>query len=152
MHVHAMSGVFSMASHCTLQYLPVAAAQEHSGCAHFFAFSLAMLPPILKFPSRTPFIVYIAREYLLLNSNRLKIRAFSCHVCANRHTFPQWILPPQRVLHHPPEIVTVCHVQLRSSGGPQALGCTVWDSHPPIPFAKVAIVGWRLMHSRSDLP
>jgi hypothetical protein len=32
-----MPGVFSMASHAVLQYLPVVASQEQIGCAHFLA-------------------------------------------------------------------------------------------------------------------
>jgi hypothetical protein len=32
-----MSGVFSMASHAVLQYLPAVASQVQIGCAHFFA-------------------------------------------------------------------------------------------------------------------
>jgi hypothetical protein len=32
-----MSGVFSIASHAALQYLPVVASQEQTGCAHFLA-------------------------------------------------------------------------------------------------------------------
>jgi hypothetical protein len=34
-----MSGVFSMASHSVLQYLPDVTRQEQMGCAHFSAFS-----------------------------------------------------------------------------------------------------------------
>ena len=30
-----MSGVFSMASHCGLQYFPEVTVHEHTGCAHF---------------------------------------------------------------------------------------------------------------------
>jgi len=37
-----MSGVFSIASHCALQYLPDFTVQLHGGCAHFFGFSGAM--------------------------------------------------------------------------------------------------------------
>jgi hypothetical protein len=32
-----MSGVFSIASHAALQYLPVVASQVQMECAHFFA-------------------------------------------------------------------------------------------------------------------
>jgi len=34
-----MSGIFSIASHSTLQYLPDVVTQEQTGCAHFLAFS-----------------------------------------------------------------------------------------------------------------
>jgi hypothetical protein len=33
-----MSGIFSIAAHSTLQYLPDVARQEQIGCAHFSAF------------------------------------------------------------------------------------------------------------------
>jgi hypothetical protein len=42
-HVQSMSGVFSMASHCVLQYLPEVVTHEQTGCAHFTAFSGAIL-------------------------------------------------------------------------------------------------------------
>ena len=32
-----MSGVFSIASHAALQYLPIVASQVQIGCAHFLA-------------------------------------------------------------------------------------------------------------------
>lgn len=38
-HVQSMSGIFSIASHSTLQYLPDVVTQEQIGCAHFLAFS-----------------------------------------------------------------------------------------------------------------
>jgi hypothetical protein len=38
-----MSGVFSMASHWVLQYLPDVVRQEQTGCAHFSAISGAIL-------------------------------------------------------------------------------------------------------------
>ncbi|MGB6267021.1 MAG: hypothetical protein WBF56_14880, partial [Candidatus Acidiferrales bacterium] len=38
-HEQSMSGVFSIASHCALQYLPDVVMQEHIGCAHFSDFS-----------------------------------------------------------------------------------------------------------------
>jgi hypothetical protein len=34
-----MSGIFSIDSHCTLQYFPAIAVNEQFGCAHFFVFS-----------------------------------------------------------------------------------------------------------------
>jgi hypothetical protein len=34
-HMQSTSGVFSMASHCVLQYLPLVVVQEQMGCAHF---------------------------------------------------------------------------------------------------------------------
>jgi hypothetical protein len=37
-----MSGVFSIASHSALQYLPDVVTQEQIGCAHFSAFSGAI--------------------------------------------------------------------------------------------------------------
>jgi hypothetical protein len=42
-----MSGVFSMASHCVLQYLPEVVRQEQTGCAHFVAFSAAIFGDLL---------------------------------------------------------------------------------------------------------
>jgi hypothetical protein len=33
-----MSGVFSIASHCVLQYFPDDTVHEHTGCAHFCPF------------------------------------------------------------------------------------------------------------------
>ena len=40
--VQSMSGVFSIASHCVLQYLPEDGTHEHTGCAHFLAGSLVI--------------------------------------------------------------------------------------------------------------
>jgi hypothetical protein len=39
-HEQSMSGVFSIASHWVLQYLPDVVAHEQTGCAHFSAFGL----------------------------------------------------------------------------------------------------------------
>jgi hypothetical protein len=43
-----MSGIFSIVSHSTLQYLPEVVRQEQMGCAHFFGFavSMAFLPAL----------------------------------------------------------------------------------------------------------
>src|ERR1700731_3676253 len=41
-----MSGVFSMASHSTLQYLPELAGHEQTGCAHFCAITALIAFPI----------------------------------------------------------------------------------------------------------
>ena len=38
----SMSGVFSIASHWALQYLPEAGTHEQTGCAHFLAGSLVI--------------------------------------------------------------------------------------------------------------
>ena len=45
-HEQSMSGVFSIASHWVLQYLPDVVVQEQIGCAHFSAFALTLLPPV----------------------------------------------------------------------------------------------------------
>ena len=37
-HKQSMSGVFSMAAHSVLQYLPDVARHEQAGCAHFSVF------------------------------------------------------------------------------------------------------------------
>jgi len=37
-----MSGVFSIASHCALQYLPAVVPQEQTGCAHFSVFAVSI--------------------------------------------------------------------------------------------------------------
>jgi hypothetical protein len=37
-----MSGVFSIASHCVLQYFPDVVMHEQIGCAHFSLFVVAM--------------------------------------------------------------------------------------------------------------
>jgi hypothetical protein len=47
-----MSGIFSIVSHCTLQYFPVFAAHEQFGCAHFFTFSVAIRLSFTQFPER----------------------------------------------------------------------------------------------------
>lgn len=39
----SMSGVFSMASHWALQYLPDVTMHEQTGCAHFVAFVVAII-------------------------------------------------------------------------------------------------------------
>jgi hypothetical protein len=38
----SMSGVFSIASHWVLQYLPDVVTHEQNGCAHFAAFAVAI--------------------------------------------------------------------------------------------------------------
>jgi hypothetical protein len=42
-HVQSMSGIFSIASHSTLQYLPDVTMHEQTGCAHFLPFSELIL-------------------------------------------------------------------------------------------------------------
>jgi hypothetical protein len=46
-HVQSISGVFSMASHWVLQYLPDVVMHEQTGWAHFSAFAvvISILPP-----------------------------------------------------------------------------------------------------------
>ena len=39
-HEQSMSGIFSIASHWVLQYLPDVVTHEQTGCAHFSAFGL----------------------------------------------------------------------------------------------------------------
>jgi len=41
-HEQSMSGVFSIASHWTLEYLPEVVTHEQIGCAHFLAFAVAI--------------------------------------------------------------------------------------------------------------
>jgi hypothetical protein len=41
-HEQSMSGVFSIASHRVLQYLPDVVTHEQTGCAHFSAFVVAI--------------------------------------------------------------------------------------------------------------
>jgi hypothetical protein len=41
--VQSMSGIFSMASHWALQYLPEVVTHEQMGCAHFLAVSFVIL-------------------------------------------------------------------------------------------------------------
>jgi hypothetical protein len=41
-HEQSMSGVFSIASHWVLQYLPDVVTHEQTGCAHFSAFAVAI--------------------------------------------------------------------------------------------------------------
>jgi hypothetical protein len=41
-----MSGIFSMASHWALQYLPDVVTHEQTGCAHFSAFGLDIFFPL----------------------------------------------------------------------------------------------------------
>jgi len=38
-----MSGVFSIASHCALQYLPDDVWHEQMGCAHFTVFAVSII-------------------------------------------------------------------------------------------------------------
>jgi hypothetical protein len=42
-HEQSISGVFSIASHWVLQYLPDVVVQEQIGCAHFSAFALMLV-------------------------------------------------------------------------------------------------------------
>jgi hypothetical protein len=50
-----MSGVFSIASHCVLQYLPEVVMQEQTGCAHFLAVSLVIsISPVFGSGSGDP--------------------------------------------------------------------------------------------------
>ena len=44
-HEQSMSGVFSIASHWVLQYLPDVGTHEQTGCAHFSAFGLDIFFP-----------------------------------------------------------------------------------------------------------
>jgi hypothetical protein len=50
----SMSGVFSMASHSTLQYLPDVVVQEQTGCAHFSPFEVSIF--LLIFLGSTHFL------------------------------------------------------------------------------------------------
>jgi hypothetical protein len=43
--MQSMSGVFSMASHWALQYLPEVVMQEQTGCAHLSGFGVVILSP-----------------------------------------------------------------------------------------------------------
>ena len=43
-HLQAMSGVFSIASHSTLQYFPDVTVQEQTGCAHFLLSAMFLSP------------------------------------------------------------------------------------------------------------
>jgi hypothetical protein len=52
-HLQAISGVFSIASHCVLQYLPDVTVHEQTGCAHFLLSAIFSLlrspgPPLLQ--------------------------------------------------------------------------------------------------------
>jgi hypothetical protein len=47
-HRQSMSGVFSIAAHSVLQYLPDVVMHEQTGCAHFSAFVVAIVSPILE--------------------------------------------------------------------------------------------------------
>jgi hypothetical protein len=49
-----MSGIFSMASHSTLQYLPELAGQEQTGCAH-----LGAIAAFIAFPGFTVAISFL---------------------------------------------------------------------------------------------
>lgn len=42
-HLQSTSGVFSIASHSTLQYFPVVTVHEQIGCAHFFPSAISIL-------------------------------------------------------------------------------------------------------------
>jgi hypothetical protein len=44
-----MSGIFSMASHWVLQYLPELVVQEQTGCAHFTAVLLVSVGGVIVF-------------------------------------------------------------------------------------------------------
>jgi hypothetical protein len=44
-----MSGIFSMASHWALQYLPEVVVQEQTGCAHFTAVVLDSFGGVIVF-------------------------------------------------------------------------------------------------------
>jgi hypothetical protein len=44
-----MSGIFSIASHWVLQYLPEVVVQEQTGCAHFTAVLLASVGGVIVF-------------------------------------------------------------------------------------------------------
>jgi hypothetical protein len=40
--MQSTSGVFSMAAHCVLQYLPLVVVQEQTGCAHLLPLVVSM--------------------------------------------------------------------------------------------------------------
>jgi hypothetical protein len=67
-----MSGVFSMASHWVLQYLPDVVMQEQMGCAHFSAFSAVIFSPNVGSRTDDP------RGMLVLTKG---------HFCPERNTF-----------------------------------------------------------------
>ena len=69
-----MSGVFSIASHWALQYLPAVVTQEQTGCAHF-----------------SPFVVSIS--FLLEGSMAVAARMLYAprkQICAEWNTMRDW--------------------------------------------------------------
>jgi hypothetical protein len=50
-HEQSMSGVFSIASHCVLQYLPDVITHEQTGRAHFSAFVAAIIVLLVSNPA-----------------------------------------------------------------------------------------------------
>jgi hypothetical protein len=67
-----MSGVFSIASHWALQYLPDVVRHEQTGCAHFTVFS-GVISFLLAFESRV-----ILQTSIIVSSEE--------HFCAERDT------------------------------------------------------------------
>src|SRR5579872_926641 len=58
-----MSGVFSIVSHCTLQYFPAGAAHEQFGCAHFFGFSVAIRLSFVQFQRAFDLDLFSRKRY-----------------------------------------------------------------------------------------
>jgi hypothetical protein len=46
-HKHSMSGVFSIAAHSVLQYLPEVVSHEQTGCAHFCPLVVSIFSPVV---------------------------------------------------------------------------------------------------------
>jgi hypothetical protein len=77
-----MSGIFSIDSHCTLQYFPAIAVHEQFGCAHFFVFSIAIslsLDHSVLVPLAS---ASLPQRGLFESSNVAKIRELQIHVCS----------------------------------------------------------------------
>src|SRR5580704_19772658 len=58
-----MSGIFSMVSHCTLQYFPAPASQEQFGCAHFFTLSVAIRLSFAQFSRALGLHLFSRKRY-----------------------------------------------------------------------------------------
>jgi len=70
-----MSGVFSIASHCALQYFSDVTLQLHIGCAHFFM--SAMFTSLICVRNRI--------RALLLHPARFELDVYSRHYSAANH-------------------------------------------------------------------
>ena len=79
-HRQSMSGVFSIASHCALQYLPVVAVHEQIGCAHLSVFTGSICFLLVSDVERMirAWMLVVRKVYFCTETNRLRYWSHRC--------------------------------------------------------------------------